>query len=468
MKQKFYYLLSICCSLSIVWDVPAQIPPALKTFIQKENLRHAAIGFKAVDMSSGKLVADYNSSISLTPASCMKIVTTATALDVLGAGFCFETPLFYDGFVKDSTLEGNLYVLGTGDPTLGSEYFEGDREAFLDEWLAGIRASAIRNVSGDLIVLDQLFGYEGISKKWLWEDIGNYYAPGIYGISVFDNMYSLSIQTYSVGEQPVIVSMTPEIEGISFTNDITVKEATDYESGVFGLPFSYERRLYGTMPPNRTAFVVKGDIPDPGLFLAKYLKAYLQQNGVNIQGVATTFRLNRQSHENKVILAKVQSPALAAVTRVVNIKSNNHFSEHLFRTLQLKAVDIPAYWLEKGLDSSALFMHDGSGVAPANAVSTAFLVDLLLYMDKQESRDGAFFHSLPVAGQEGTVSSFLKNTSLQGKAHIKSGSMTDVQSYSGYVEKGNKRYAFSLIINRFTGKRADLRKDIEQLLTNLF
>jgi D-alanyl-D-alanine carboxypeptidase/D-alanyl-D-alanine-endopeptidase (penicillin-binding protein 4) len=451
-----------------IGEVSAQIPGALNTFIQKENLRHAAIGFKAVELNSGMLIADYNSSISLTPASNMKIVTTATALDIMGADFHFETPLFYDGFIRNRVLTGNLYVLGTGDPTLGSEHFEGDKETFLSEWLAGIRASGIRKISGDIIILDQLFGYEGIAPKWTWEDLGNYYAPGIYGISVFDNMYSLRLQSYAAESQPLILSMTPEIEEISFSNDIIVCDTRTNEVAIFGLPFSYERRLYGTMSPGQTSFTIKGDIPDPGLFLAKHLRAYLQKNGIDISGEATTFRLKPQTADIQNVLAKVLSPPLAIVTQVVNVKSNNHFAEHLFRTLKIKGIDIPAYWAKKGLDSSALFMYDGSGIAPANAVSAGFLVDLLQYMDRKEGREGAFFQSLPIAGKEGTVASFLKNTSLQGKAHLKSGSISDVQSYSGYIEKGGKRYAFSLIINRFSGKRTELRKDIEQLLTNLF
>jgi D-alanyl-D-alanine carboxypeptidase/D-alanyl-D-alanine-endopeptidase (penicillin-binding protein 4) len=468
MKRKIYFLLSICCFWMNVWEVSAQVPAALKTFIRKDNLRHAVIGFKAIELNSGILVADYNSSSSLTPASNMKIVTTATVLDVLGADFCFETPLFYDGFIRDAVLEGNLYVQGTGDPTLGSEHFGDDREVFLLEWLANIRSAGVRKISGDIVVLDQLFGYEGISKKWLWEDLGNYYAPGIYGISVFDNMYTLYLQSYSTGTQPLILSMTPVVEGISFTNDIMVNDTSANETGVFGLPFSYERRLYGTAPSNRTSFALKGDMPDPGLFLAKYLKMYLQKSGIDISGEATTFRLKPQAAENQNILAKFQSPPLAAIARMVNVKSNNHFAEHLFQTLKIKKVDVPAYWSEKGLDSSALFMYDGSGIAPANAVSSGFLVDLLQYMDKKENHNGAFFQSLPVAGKEGTTSAFLRNTPLQGKARIKSGSITGVQSYSGYIEKGNKRYAFSLIVNRFTGSRAELRKDIEQLLTELF
>lgn len=448
--------------------MPAQTPSALKSFIRKGSLRHAVVSFKAVELTSGTTVADYNSQLSLTPASNMKIVTTATALDVLGKDFNFETLLFYDGFIDASTLEGNLYIQGNGDPTLGSEHFEGDREAFLNEWLIGIQKVGIQKVSGDIIVLDQLFGYEGVSFKWLWEDLGNYYAPGIYGISVFDNMYRLYLQSYSIGTQAVILSMKPAIEEIIFTNDIITGD-TNNEPAISGVPFSYERRLYGTVPPNKTSFVIKGDIPDPGLFLAKYLKTHLQKNGIVIKGEANTFRLNPQFPEIQNILATVRSPSLASIVRVVNVKSNNHFAEHLFQTLKIvKGLDIPTYWFEKGLDSSALFMYDGSGIAPANAVSAGFLTDLLVYMDKKEEQTGAFFRSLPVAGKEGTVASFLKNTPLEGKSHIKSGSITDVQSYSGYIEKGDKRYAFALIINRFTGKRADLRKDIEQLLVDLF
>jgi D-alanyl-D-alanine carboxypeptidase/D-alanyl-D-alanine-endopeptidase (penicillin-binding protein 4) len=102
-----------------------------------------------------------------------------------------------------------------------------------------------------------------------------------------------------------------------------------------------------------------------------------------------------------------------------------------------------------------------------NAVSAQFLTDLLMYMDKKGVKSGAFYQSLPVAGKEGTVVSFLKGTPLASKARFKTGSMTNVQAYAGYIEKGDKRYAVAIIINNFTDKRAQLKKDIEQLLLSL-
>jgi D-alanyl-D-alanine carboxypeptidase/D-alanyl-D-alanine-endopeptidase (penicillin-binding protein 4) len=469
MKRNIYYLFVCYLLFTSAGSISAQIPPALKTFIQKENLQHAGIGFKAVDLATGQTFAAYNDRSSFTPASNMKIVTTATALDVMGSRFRYETPLFYSGEIQNAVLKGNLYIQGTGDPSLGSEHLDGNREDFLKQWLTDIQKAGIQSIDGDVIVLDQLFGYEGVSPKWMWEDLGNYYAPGIYGISVFDNMYRIYLQSFSPGTKTSVLSIEPEINNLAFTNEIVAGDTKSDESYISGLPFSTERRLYGTIPPNRTTFPVKGDIPDPGLFLANYFKTYLQKNGIEVKGEGTTYRLNQQLPENQQLIAKVQSPDLASIVRIINVKSNNHYAEHLYQTLKIvRETGIPAYWEEKGLDASALFMYDGSGISPLNAVSAGFLTDLLVYMDKKEGQAGAFYQSLPVAGKEGTVAAFLQHTPLNGKAHVKSGSITDVQSYSGYIEKNGKRYAFSLIVNRFTGKRADLRKDMEQLLVNLF
>jgi len=169
------------------------------------------------------------------------------------------------------------------------------------------------------------------------------------------------------------------------------------------------------------------------------------------------------------LLSIVRSVALASIVRTTNVWSNNQYAEHLYRVLTyLDSIDIQGYWKKKGLDSEALFMYDGSGTSPRDGVSTKFLIDLLVYMYKQSKNSDVFYQSLPVAGKEGTVTSLLKNTPLAGKARLKSGSISNVQSFSGYIESNGKQYAVSLIVNNFTGKRSALRKEIEQLFTQLF
>lgn len=466
MKRKSLLFALLFFSIEAIY---AQMPSALVSFLNKNSVSHAAIGLKAIDLTTKKVIVSYNENMSLIPASNMKIVTTATALEVLGSRFCFETPLLYDGFIKDATLNGNLYIKGTGDPTLGSEFVQDDKENFLKQWLNALNRVGIRKIAGDIIVLDQLFGYEGVSQKWLLEDVGNYYAPGIYGISVFDNMYRVYLKSSAVDTQTSVLYTDPKINNLKLTNEVKASNDLSDNSFFCGLPFSNEMRLYGTIPAYQSSFAVKGAMPDPGLFLAQYFRNYLQKNGITTKGEATTYRLRPVTPSGEKVISVVRSVDLISIVNTINVFSNSQYAEYLYKVLSVfKSIDFSDFWRKKGLDSDALFMYDGSGVSPQNAVSTGFLIDLLVYMDKQSKNSAVFYQSLPVAGKNGTVASFLKNTSLSGKAHLKSGSISNVQSYSGYIESKGKRYAVSLIINNFNGKRSDLRKDIEQLFVGLF
>ena len=172
-------LLFVSLLVNGCW-LSAQTPSALADFLSGKNLAHASVSFKAIDLDKKKVIASCNENRSLTPASNMKLVTTATALEVLGSRFHFETDLLYNGFIQADTLYGNLFIKGAGDPTLGSEFNPGDKENFLKEWLGALNSAGIRTIAGNIIVFDQLYGYGGVYPKWLWEDSGNYYATGIY------------------------------------------------------------------------------------------------------------------------------------------------------------------------------------------------------------------------------------------------------------------------------------------------
>jgi len=466
MMKKLFILTLLFISGPAIYP---QMPPDYVNFLNKKNLSHAAVGFKAIDLSTNTIIVSHNENMSLTPASNIKMVTTATALEVLESRFRFETPLLYDGFIQDAILFGNLYIQGNGDPTLGSEFTPDDKENFLKVWLAGITRAGIRKIAGNIVVMDQAFGYEGVSPKWLWEDMGNYYAPGIYGISMFDNMFRVYLQSSSQDKQTTVLYTEPPVNNLQLTNEIKASGDISDNAFIFGLPFIDEMRLYGTIPVNQSSFTVKGAIPDPGLFLAQYFRDYLQKNGITTEGEATTYRLHPVTPTGAKLLSTVHSIDLASIIKIANVSSNNQYAEHLYKVLTvLDSIDIPEFWREKGLCSDALFMYDGSGISPQNAISAGFIIDLLVYMDKQSANSAAFYQSLPVAGRNGTVLSFLRNTSLAGKARLKSGSISNVQSYSGYIESKGKRYAVSLIINNFTGKRSELRKEIEQLFNKLF
>jgi D-alanyl-D-alanine carboxypeptidase/D-alanyl-D-alanine-endopeptidase (penicillin-binding protein 4) len=261
------------------------------------------------------------------------------------------------------------------------------------------------------------------------------------------------------------VQTIPPIPDLQFTNEIIAAAGKSDDSYISGIPFSNHRRLYGSIPSHSNNFPVKGDIPDPGMCLASYLKFHLEKNKIRVTGQASTYRLNPAKPGKKHVISVKVSPDLASIVRVVNVRSNNHYAEHIYKLLTIKnGIDIPTFWEQKGLDSSALFLFDGSGISPGNAVSASFMNSILEFMYKKEGFSGAFYQSLPWAGKEGTVTSFLKGSALEGKVRVKSGSMTNVQAYSGYITYDGTDYAFTIILNHFTGKRPLLRKQIETLL----
>ena len=460
--------------------------PALQQFINNPALKHASIGVCVRDMSTGKTIVSYNQNKSLTTASIMKLITSATALELLGPDYRYETKL-----ALDAADPSRLLVLGSGDPTLGSSMFKEDPYSFLINWLQKLQLKLANINNLKLYVVDNLFGYSGISDEWTWVDMGNYFAAGAYGVSVFDNSYRLFFNTTNRNSSPKILRTEPEIRGLKFTNYLKLNTTGRDNGYIYGAPFSYERILRGNIPAGRTAFSIKGDIPDPGLMLGETLAAELSKKGISVSEVKTaqqdyisnignTNSLNKVNYRVGEVLHIHQSRPLTEILREINVESNNHYAEHLIRTIgRNQSVDIYSdaleegikyinkHWAESGISTSSLFMHDGCGLAPQNAASPELFCDLLVHMHNRSIYAKGFFASLPLAGRDGTLKYFMNNTKYNGKVRAKSGSIGGVHCYAGYLIDGDKRYAFTIMVNKFTGARSLVRKSIEQFIESL-
>ena len=306
-----------------------------------------------------------------------------------------------------------------------------------------------------------MFGYEGISGKWLWEDMGTDYAPITNGISIFDNLYTIYLK--SDNEKVIVEKIVPNIKGLTFDNKVTISENGEKDIYVRGVPFDNNRILRGVMPKNKTV-EIDSDIPDPAMFLGEYLKENLTKDGIKVSGKVVTSRVSNKKLKNGEILAVTQSVPLSEILKVLLTRSDNHYAKHIFEILKLKEVDIIEFWKNKGINIDSLVMYDGSGLSCADRLSTKFLTEVLMYMDKTNNR---FIDLLPVAGKEGTVAKFLVETPLSGNAKIKSGSMSGVQSYAGYIDKDGKKIAFAIVVNHWNGTRQQLRAEMEKLLNGM-
>lgn len=463
---------------------PTFAQSALQRFITHPALKHASVGISVTDLETGRSIVSHNAELSLTPASVLKLITTATAIETFGENYRYKTDV-----ALDTADPSRILVIGSGDPTLGSEAFDDNPNTFFITVADALRKTLSPDRVYTLYVVDNLFGYDGISPEWTWIDMGNYYAAGAYGISIFDNSYKLYFNTTESNGCPQILRTDPVINGLTFQNMLSLNSTGRDNGYIYGIPFSNERAVRGDIPAGRKEFSIKGDIPDPGLLLGETLAGYLTRAGLTIGKVETarsdylSKNCSRESaasrQAGRVVATKASRP-MKEIIREVNVESNNHFAEHLIRTIGRKSKSdihddaleagvayVQEFWKSKGITATSLQMFDGCGLAPQNAVCPQFLTDLLVYMYNRSDQSALFFDSLPKAGKEGTLNYFLRDTKYSGKIAAKSGSIGGVQCYSGYLIDGSKKYAFTVMVNKFNGTRTQVRGAIEQFLLSL-
>ena len=480
-------IVLLCLLICLHLLAGAQTPAPVKWLLQAPYMRGASFSLVVKDVQEGRTVYSYDTDRLQSPASVLKTVATATALEILGEDYRYPTTLEYDGILENGTLEGNLYIKGSGDPSLGSSHFAPGQNKFLSTWIAALQKAGIKHITGSVISDESIFDTEGVSIKWLREDMGNYYAPGSYGISIFDNMYKLSLQTGAAGTRPVLKGTEPDIPFIRFKNYLKAAPVSSDSAYIIGAPLDDVRYLYGVLPPNREAYVLTGDIPDPALYLARYLTDQLQQKGIRVDGSPSCYRIeveeNRWKKGERKEIVTTYSPTLREIASICNHVSHNLYADALVKTVGLQYKPrrnemissfgrgvqvVKEYWEKKGLDVFPLRMNDGSGLAPADKVSAGFMGELLVYMATESAVSDAFIASLPQAGIEGSVRNFLKGSKLQGKAHLKSGGITGVRSYAGYITKDGKTYAVAVFSNNYSCPMSRMTRALEKLLLQLF
>lgn len=457
--------------LALMWSL---ISCAQKPVVIPELMQRAHYGALVVDMSHGDTVIAFNNSASFAPASLTKLVTTATAIQCLGPDYVYKTSLSYTGAIVEGKIHGDVLVKGSGDPSLGSEYFSEQPLWFMQSWINHLQKNGITSVEGDLIVDASVFDAKVLGDKWIWEDVGNYYGAGVYGLSFMDNRYYLTLQSAKVGAPVRVLGVEPQGLDLDFECDVVGADDNRDNAYIYGSPWTFKRRIRGTIPAERNSFVIKGAMPNPPLVFGQVFKAHMLDAGIQVQG-AVKVSWKPKTLDTHLLSAWV-SPSLSEIASVTNKQSNNMFAEHLLKTLVVgqgsantddALTFVSDYWADKGISCDGLMLYDGCGLSRANLVSPDFIVGLLSYMNKSEYAN-VFKESLAVAGVDGTFKYFLENTPLAQKVIGKSGGMSGVRCYAGYAQINNTDYAFCVMVNNSTASMAEMKAAIEAYLLQVW
>jgi D-alanyl-D-alanine carboxypeptidase/D-alanyl-D-alanine-endopeptidase (penicillin-binding protein 4) len=333
----------------------------------------------------------------------------------------------------------------------------------------------IKKINGRVITDDSYYNYQPIPAKWLWEDAGNYYGAGAYGLSVFDNTYEIHFKTSADSLTQIITGIYPEECRFEFANWL-VAAGTANEGYVFAAPYSTNGWLAGKIPANLEDYVMEASIADPPLIMAKVIDQKLRSSGITISRTPSTTRLLQSAIINKVYpVDEVTSPPLKKIIEVLNHKSMNMYAEHLTKELgkvyknngstESGVEVIKEFLAAADINTGGMFIEDGSGLSPLDALNAGSVANLLFYMKSKGHYFDDFYSSLPEAGKEGTLKNIFSDPVFEGRIKAKSGSMTRVRSYAGYLTTlSGKEFIFCIIVNNFSGPSGKIISNIEDIL----
>lgn len=478
-------ILSILLFIGIIISNSAisqnAIQASINAFAANGNLSNASISFEAVDLSTGKVVASYDPNRSLPTASIAKLFSTATALEIAGPEYSSQTRIYLEGKVdSNGVLNGNVWIRGGGDPSLGSKYFfEGNQNSFLQDWAESLMKIGIQKINGSVIADASAFGYEPVPDGWNWSDLGNYYGAGPSGLTLFDNLVEYDFKVPSAGQLTTLKSINPEVPGLVFHNYIEASSKAGDNAYLYGGPYNLDRYGTGTLPAGRSSFIVKGSLPDPELQCAYELDKRLRESGISVSEPVQTYRKmdkKKVDYTNFQLIHTTTGTRLIEIINETNFRSINLFAEHMINTAGFvktgdgsysKGLEVMRTFWEGKIDTKGLTINDGSGLSRSNGFSAHHFTELLKYMNSSKYKE-QYFTSLPVAGVSGTLKSVCSGEAAHGKMKAKSGSMNRIRSYAGYIESASgKKYAFALIVNNFNCSSSQVKSLMESVFNTM-
>ncbi|MEO8764626.1 MAG: D-alanyl-D-alanine carboxypeptidase/D-alanyl-D-alanine-endopeptidase [Ginsengibacter sp.] len=441
-------------------DVNSLFNSFYKKFAADKSMQHAISSIYVINSSTGKVVANENIQTGLAPASCQKVIIASSAYELLGHKYIYKTSLYYTGKIVNGVLDGDIIIKGSGDPTLGSWRYDTTAEdSVISEFTKAISRKGINEIKGHVYADDNLWKGEATPDGWIWQDIGNYYGAGARSINWRENQYDLLLRAGKQPGDPVESSGTRPafIEGLHLKVVATSGEKESGDNAYIYLPLDQASAyVRGTIPVDKNPFTISGAMPHPAKQLAITLEAAIKK--IPAQKVALTFPDITGKYDTIHLLYVHNSPPLDSINYWFLKRSINLYGEALLKTMAYEFAKagstdsgvsiIKKFWWKKGIDPGSMNIIDGSGLSPANRVTTAALVNVMQF-SKNQSWFPSFYNALP---------------EING-LKMKSGSIGGVVSYTGFINsKTGASYTFAFVVNNFDGNANDIRKKMWKLL----
>ncbi len=435
-------------------------------FLDDESLASATVGFTLVDSKTRHEEFSYAKDRSLVPASSIKLITCATALEMFGAKHTFTTKLGVLGTIADSTLYGDVIVQGEGDPAMMSKYFEKHYATLFSEWEAALRKVGINHVAGRVFGLGNYFDQEPLQGSTSIEDAGNYYGAGANGLSYQDNAFTIVFRTSAkAGGKTQVISTSAKIPGLKIINQVTSSNKSGDNAYVYGIPGTFERVVMGELPMGQSAYEIEAALPDPAFQFAYDFQNHLRQNGISFDKDPESWLEKEFPYDMGKLkdVAEFKSPTLQSIVNYTLKHSVNTFADALIKHIGRKYYGTGSYdngvralqslWGERGVPAEGWYQKDGSGLSRANSITSQQLA--LIAAKVNEPFKAQLKQGMTPLGKSGRIVA-------------KSGYMERVRSYTGYITmKDGSEKAFCIIVNNHACSASQMKLKIIQMLEGM-
>lgn len=441
LTMKLIPFLLLGSQVFFAQNIAQKLDAATKDLLNSTPAYSANLSVYVAD-EAGNFIYEYKGNQGLSTASTQKIFTAAAALETLGKNYQYTTTASYSGNISAGNLSGNLFISSNGDPTLGSWRYDNYKpENFKQKLIDVLKQNGISKISGDLILDDSYFDFQTTPGGWPWNDMGNYYGAGVWGLNWRENQFDINMN----GKE--IKNLNVDLPNVKWVNEVKTGGSSD-QSLVFTAPYSDVAYINGNLPAK--AVTVSGATPNPPLTLGSEIKNWLKEAGIDFNGKITSTSMQKINGENILaapknnVLLEYKSPTLDKIIFWFMRKSVNFYGETLIKTLGKEKKNsgsfdagisyLKDFWKGKGINSAMINFADGSGLSPQNYVSARAEVQSLLWSRKQPWFN-EFFDGFPTQGNG---------------MKMKSGTMKDTKSFAGYhTSKDGKKYVFAIIINNY-------------------
>lgn len=449
-------------------NIKQKLEQSYSTFVKHPSLANGMASIHVINSETGESLFEKNADVGLPTASTLKVITSITALDILGKDFTYKTKLYYSGEIDSvGILNGDIIIQGEGDPTLGSSrYADTKEDVLLSKWKKAILQAGIKGINGRIIADDSMYGGIDVPGGWIWTDIGNYYGAGISSLNWRENSTGVNFQAGSIGSAAPISNTTSDISYLNIVNHVKVgRTGTGDNVYAYSAPYSEKIVIRGTYGQDLKK-TIEISLPDPAYDLAFNLAKQLEADSIGINmGITTGQRLVEQGltiPTQGVELDVHTSPALHEIVYWFNKRSINLYGEALLKSIAYRsggksstyegAQYVKKYWEQRlNIKGSELDILDGSGLSPQNNVTTKAMNRIMQYALKRPWYK-EFHHSLPTYNE----------------MTMKSGTIGGTLGYTGYhTAKDGKKYTFSLLVYNYDGGASQMRQRMFTLLNSL-